>query len=95
MTRIQLRENLTGLGRSLRPGLSVEVKETGGAMRVAPLGAYFADALSRVAKEAQASSRVTHFHAEGVAGTVATALAAAIAWQWIFLPPTDRNMENR
>lgn len=50
-------------------------------MRVAPLGAYFADDLKLVAKEAQASSVVTHVHAEGVAGTVATAVAAAMAWQ--------------
>lgn len=51
----------------------------GGAMRVAPLGAYFADDLSRVAAEARASSLVTHTHMEGVAGTIAVAIAAAMA----------------
>ena len=84
MTRVQLRENLAGQPwqvTSLRAFGGTGSKGNGGAMRVAPLGAYFADDLSRVAKEAQASSVVTHVHAEGVAGTVATALAAAMAWQ--------------
>jgi ADP-ribosylglycohydrolase len=53
----------------------------GGAMRVAPLGAYFADNLSRVVEQARASSLVTHTHPEGVAGTIAIAIAAARAWQ--------------
>ena len=50
-------------------------------MRVAPLGAYFADDLNRCAEEARASSVVTHTHPEGVAGTIAVAVAAAAAWQ--------------
>jgi ADP-ribosylglycohydrolase len=53
----------------------------GAAMRVAPLGAYFGDDLSRVADEAKRSAEVTHAHPEGVAGAVAVALAAARAWQ--------------
>jgi ADP-ribosylglycohydrolase len=53
----------------------------GGAMRVAPLGAYFADDLERCASEARASSLVTHTHPEGVAGTIAVALGAALTWQ--------------
>ena len=53
----------------------------GGAMRVAPLGAYFADDLSRVVEQARASSLVTHTHPEGVTGTIAIAIAAAKAWQ--------------
>ena len=53
----------------------------GGAMRVAPVGAYFADDLKRVAEEARASALVTHVHPEGVAGTIAVAIAAAMAWQ--------------
>ena len=53
----------------------------GGAMRVTPLGAYFADDLSRVVEQARASSLVTHTHPEGVAGTIAIAIAAATAWQ--------------
>jgi ADP-ribosylglycohydrolase len=52
----------------------------GAAMRVAPLGAYFADDLSRVVEEAELSAEVTHAHAEGIAGAIAVAVAAATAW---------------
>ncbi|MFI7607246.1 ADP-ribosylglycohydrolase family protein [Micromonospora sp. NPDC049366] len=51
----------------------------GAAMRVAPLGAYFADSTSRAAAEARASAEVTHAHPEGIAGAVAVAVAAAFA----------------
>jgi ADP-ribosylglycohydrolase len=53
----------------------------GSAMRIAPLGAYFADDLDRVASEAQLSAEVTHAHHEGRAGAVAVAVAAAMAWR--------------
>jgi ADP-ribosylglycohydrolase len=53
----------------------------GGAMRVGPVGAYFADDLDRAAREAQASARVTHAHPDGQAGAVAVAIAAAVAAQ--------------
>jgi ADP-ribosylglycohydrolase len=53
----------------------------GAAMRVAPLGAYFADDLERVFVEARASAQVTHAHAEGQAGAVVVAVAAAWAWR--------------
>jgi ADP-ribosylglycohydrolase len=53
----------------------------GSAMRVAPLGAYFAADLDRCAEEARASSLVTHTHPEGVAGSMAVAVSAAAAWQ--------------
>lgn len=53
----------------------------GGAMRVAPLGAYFADDLDEVVEQARASAEVTHAHAEGQAGAIATAVAAAWACQ--------------
>lgn len=54
----------------------------GGAMRVAPLGAYFAaDDPAAVAREARASSEVTHAHPEGQAGAIAVALAAQYAWR--------------
>jgi ADP-ribosylglycohydrolase len=49
----------------------------GGAMRVAPVGAYFADDLTRAAAEAQRSAEITHAHPEGQAGAVAVATAAA------------------
>jgi ADP-ribosylglycohydrolase len=54
----------------------------GGAMRVAPLGAWFADDLGRVVTEAKASAQVTHFHPEGQAGAIAIAVAAAFAYRW-------------
>ncbi|MDQ1453810.1 MAG: hypothetical protein QOK38_3676 [Acidobacteriaceae bacterium] len=53
----------------------------GAAMRVAPVGAYFAHDLSQVAKHAALSAVATHCHAEGIAGAVAVAIAAAIAWR--------------
>ncbi len=51
----------------------------GGAMRVAPLGAWFHDDLDRVVSEARASAIVTHMHSEGVAGAIAAAVATAVA----------------
>jgi ADP-ribosylglycohydrolase len=48
-------------------------------MRVAPLGAYFADSPARAAREASAAAEVTHAHPEGVAGAVAVAAAASVA----------------
>src|SRR3954469_7106646 len=54
----------------------------GSAMRVAPLGAYFAeDGFDRVAEQAGLSAAVTHAHREGIAGGLATAVAAAYAWR--------------
>ncbi len=49
----------------------------GAAMRVAPLGAFFADDLDRAALEAIKSAEVTHAHPEAIAGAVAVAVAAA------------------
>lgn len=49
----------------------------GAAMRVAPLGAYFAGDLERAAAEAVLSAEVTHAHPDGIAGAVAIAVAAA------------------
>ncbi|GAA4605279.1 ADP-ribosylglycohydrolase [Actinoplanes octamycinicus] len=51
----------------------------GAAMRVAPLGAWFADDLDRVAAEAARSAAVTHAHPEATAGAVAVAVAAALS----------------
>jgi ADP-ribosylglycohydrolase len=53
----------------------------GSAMRVAPVGAYFAEDMQRVAAEAALSAEVTHAHPEGIAGAVALALGAALAAQ--------------
>lgn len=51
----------------------------GAAMRVAPLGAWFAEDLDRVVAQAQVSALVTHAHPEAAAGAVAVAVAAALA----------------
>ena len=51
----------------------------GAAMRIAPLGAYFADDLDRVAIEAERAAVTTHTHPEAVAGAIAVARAAAYA----------------
>ncbi|MFG2698320.1 ADP-ribosylglycohydrolase family protein [Kitasatospora sp. NPDC048407] len=51
----------------------------GAAMRVAPLGAWFAEDLDEVVEQAEYSAEVTHAHPEGIAGAVAVALAAAFA----------------
>jgi ADP-ribosylglycohydrolase len=53
----------------------------GGAMRVAPVAAYYADDLDQVVAAARASAEVTHGHREGQAGAIAVAVAAAYAWQ--------------
>jgi ADP-ribosylglycohydrolase len=53
----------------------------GSAMRVAPLGAYFADDLDMVVEQAERSAVTTHCHTEAVAGAIAVALGAALAWQ--------------
>lgn len=52
----------------------------GAAMRVAPLGGYFAMSdVEIVVREAALSAEVTHMHPEGKAGAIATALAAMYA----------------
>lgn len=53
----------------------------GSAMRVAPVGAYFADDTDAVVHHATASAEVTHAHPDAKAGAIAIALAAAYAWQ--------------
>jgi ADP-ribosylglycohydrolase len=53
----------------------------GSTMRVAPLGAYFADDLEQVVEQARRSAWTTHAHAEAVAGAIAVAVGAAMAWR--------------
>jgi ADP-ribosylglycohydrolase len=57
----------------------------GGAMRSAPIGAYFAEDLDRVIYEAKSSAEVTHAHPDGKTGAVSVALAAA----WMSRPFQD------
>ena len=49
----------------------------GGAMRAAPIGAYFRDDTALAAENARLSAEVTHAHVEGRAGAIAVAVAAA------------------
>lgn len=51
----------------------------GAAMRVAPVGAYFAGDLQRAAREASLSAVVTHTHPEAIAGAIGIAVGAALA----------------
>ncbi|HEX6771097.1 MAG TPA: ADP-ribosylglycohydrolase family protein [Acidobacteriaceae bacterium] len=51
------------------------------AMRVAPVGAYFAHDLHLVAENAALSAIATHCHPEAIAGAVAIAVATAVAWR--------------
>ena len=84
MTRIQMREIIAGAkwrDTSASAFGGQGSMGNGGAMRVAPLGAYFSDDVERCAAEAKASSAVTHTHPEGIAGTIAVAVAAAMAWE--------------
>ncbi len=65
----------------------------GSAMRVTPIGAFFADDLDRVAKEAHNSAIVTHMHPEGIAGAIAVAIAAAVAWRLRGKPAEQASVE--
>lgn len=51
----------------------------GAAMRVAPIGAFFAEDLDLVVSQARSSAEVTHTHPEAIAGAIAVAVAAAWA----------------
>lgn len=53
----------------------------GGAMRVAPLGAWFAEDVEETIRQARLSAEVTHAHPEGQAGAIAVALAAGWAYR--------------
>jgi ADP-ribosylglycohydrolase len=67
----------------------------GSAMRVAPLGAYFADDLDAVLNQAEYSAVVTHSHPEAVAGAIAVAIAAALACEHKTAPLTPTEFLQR
>lgn len=93
MTRIQMREIMAGAkwrDTAANAFGGQGSMGNGAAMRVAPLGAYFADDLDRCATEARTSALVTHTHLDGVAGAVAVAVAAAMAWQLRSNPDAKR-----
>ena len=72
--------SMAGLAQKLFDGTGS--MGNGAAMRVAPVGAYFAHDLERAALEARRSAEVTHAHPEGQAGAIAVAVATAWTWQW-------------
>jgi len=76
-SRIRQGEEWEAVSKSLFQGLGSF--GNGAAMRVCPLGAYFADDPELCANEARLSAEVTHAHPEGIAGAIAVALAAAYA----------------
>ena len=53
----------------------------GSAMRVAPVGAFFANDLDAVVKQAARSSVITHTHDEAITGAIAVAVAVARAFE--------------
>lgn len=54
----------------------------GSAMRIAPLAGYFADdTYETIVEQSRLSARITHAHAEGIAGAIAAAVAGAYAWK--------------
>lgn len=81
-----VRDTLEALGRgeawqaaAARPFGGQGSMGNGGAMRAAPIGAYFADDLAALVEHADRSAAVTHAHPEGRAGAIAVAAAAACA----------------
>jgi ADP-ribosylglycohydrolase len=62
----------------------------GAAMRIGPLGAYFADDLETLVAEATLSSRVTHSHEEAIAGGIAVAVATSFAANWKTKPLNEK-----
>lgn len=60
----------------------------GSAMRVAPLGAYFADDFDALINQAELSAVITHSHQEAIVGAIAVALAAGLAWRHKSSPMT-------
>jgi poly(ADP-ribose) glycohydrolase ARH3 len=64
------------LALNLFPGGSLG---NGAAMRVAPVGLFFAEDLDRVAEQAERSARTTHLHPIGIDGARLMAVAVALA----------------
>jgi ADP-ribosylglycohydrolase len=97
MARVILRAILSG--QSWRDAAAAAFDATGsmgngGAMRVAPLGAYFAEDLDNGLRgESVLSAAVTHAHPEGKAGTIAVAAAAAMAWRLRGTPKEDTSRQ--
>jgi ADP-ribosylglycohydrolase len=54
----------------------------GGAMRAAPIGAYFSGDPAKAAAHAKLSAMPTHLHPEGIAGAISIAVAASLIHQF-------------
>ncbi|OUL35429.1 hypothetical protein BV372_11295 [Nostoc sp. T09] len=67
----------------------------GAAMRVAPVGAFFAEDLDLVVTQAVKSAEITHTHPEAIAGAIAVAVAAALAWRLKDFLPTQQEFLNQ
>ena len=65
----------------------------GSAMRVAPVGAFFADDLDAVVEQAARSSVITHTHDEAITGAIAVAVAVARAFELRTSPTTPSSSE--
>ena len=76
LTRIG--EGMTWKEASTTPYRGVGSKGNGGAMRGAPLGAYFAESPEKAITQAVLSAAVTHAHPQGQAGAAAVAFAATL-----------------
>lgn len=76
LMKLQIGENWRDIAPHIFEGGSYG---NGGAMRVAPLGAYFADDIEAVIENAKLSAEITHAHPEGIAGAIAVAVATSIA----------------
>ncbi|MBI3881469.1 MAG: ADP-ribosylglycohydrolase family protein [Verrucomicrobia bacterium] len=63
----------------------------GAAMRAAPIGAYFADDVEAVIREASLSAEITHWHPDGKAGAIAIAMAAA----WVVNHAGNRKIDAK
>lgn len=64
----------------------------GGAMRAAPIGAFFSTHPARAADEARLAAAVTHAHTDGQAGAIAVAVAAALLGQTV--APSGEDLLN-
>ena len=80
LSRIERGEHWLEASRSLFSGQGSF--GNGAAMRVAPVGAYFAEDLDAAAKHAALSAEVTHAHPEGISGAIAVAVATAMSWRF-------------
>jgi ADP-ribosylglycohydrolase len=67
----------------------IQLREINAGAKWRETAANFADDLARCVDAARDSALVTHTHPEGVAGTIAVAVGAAMAWQLRDAPQTD------